>query len=52
MILQVNKKEKGLLKMISKDDYWILEEDNDSWKWIIDKEKLIDEIIEEVYRRG
>ena len=29
--------------------YWILEEDN---KWIIDKEKLIDEIIEEVYRRG
>lgn len=32
--------------------FWILEEDNDSWKWIIDKEKLIDEIIEEVYRRG
>ena len=32
--------------------YWTLEEDNDSWKWIIDKEKLIDEIIKEVYRRG
>lgn len=29
--------------------YWILEEDN---KWIIDKEKFVDEIIEEVYRRG
>ena len=27
--------------------YWILEED----KWIIDKEKLVDEIIEEVYKR-
>ena len=40
--------------MISKNEfeYWILEEDNDSWKWIIDKEKLIDEIIKEVYRRG
>lgn len=38
--------------MISKDDYWTLEEDNDSWKWILDKERLIDEIIEEVYRRG
>ena len=32
--------------------HWILEEDSDSWKWIIDKEKLIDEIIKEVYRRG
>jgi len=29
--------------------YWILEENN---KWIIDKEKFVDEIIEEVYRRG
>lgn len=28
-------------------DYWTLEED----KWIIDKEKLVDEIIEEVYKR-
>lgn len=27
--------------------YWTLEED----KWIIDKEKLVDEIIEEIYRR-
>ena len=45
--------------MISKDEfekenkkvrlgYWTLEEDN---KWIIDKEKLIEEIIKEVYRR-
>lgn len=35
--------------MISKNEfeYWILEEDNDSWEWIIDKEKLIDEIIKE-----
>lgn len=35
--------------MISKNEfeYWILEEDNDSWKWIINKERLINEIIEE-----
>ena len=33
-------------------DCWILEEDNDGWKWIIDKEKLIDEIIEGIYKRG
>ena len=35
--------------MISKNEfeYWILEEDNDSWKWIIDKERIINETIEE-----
>lgn len=36
--------------MISKNEfeYWILEEDNDSWKWIINnKERLINENIEE-----
>lgn len=27
--------------------FWILEEDNDSWKWIINKERLINENIEE-----
>ena len=35
--------------MISKNEfeYWILEEDNVSWKWIINKERLINENIEE-----
>ena len=31
--------------------YWTLEEDNNNWKWIIDKEKLINEIIEGIYKR-
>lgn len=45
---EMNQLVKGRINM----DPWVLEEDNESWKLILDKDKVVENIIEEVSKRG
>ena len=45
---EMNQLVKGRINM----DPWILEEDNESWKLILDKDKVVESIVEEVNKRG
>lgn len=44
---EMNQLVKGRINM----DPWVLEEDNESWKLILDKDKVVENIIEEVDKR-
>lgn len=45
---EMNQLVKGRINM----DPWVLEEDNESWKLILDKDKVVESIVEEVGKRG
>ena len=45
---EMNQLVKGRINM----DPWVLEEDNESWKLILDKDKVVESIVEEVNKRG
>lgn len=44
---EMNQLIKGRINM----DPWVLEEDNESWKLILDKDKVVESIVEEVDKR-
>lgn len=44
---EMNQLIKGRINM----DPWVLEEDNESWKLILDKDKVVESIAEEVDKR-
>lgn len=44
---EMNQLVKGRINM----DPWVLEEDNESWKLILDKDKVVESIVEEVDKR-
>ena len=44
---EMNQLIKGRINM----DPWVLEEDNESWRLILDKDKVVESIVEEVGKR-
>ena len=44
---EMNQLIKGRMNM----DPWVLEEDNESWRLILDKDKVVESIVEEVGKR-